>query len=245
MKKILLLFFIFLSLNSSFSQDINTKFYITGGYTFNFPNASSVNFIIDRYNNTRNYLTKKMDNINTLSGTDFSAGAILDLDESAMLIEGGVTFKNSGTKYAEGTVSGENFQRDFKVYNFLVDIGFGYLFNYNKPLDYGIGMFVDFGSFTYDTRIYKTNETPPDYTDISPANSSALSFTPVAFLNINLNDHFGISVRPYYFAQILSMDLTDVHTALNPNTWQNDNASEYNSETFSGFGVDLKGVISF
>ncbi|MEZ4823594.1 MAG: hypothetical protein R2942_14800 [Ignavibacteria bacterium] len=41
------------------------------------------------------------------------------------------------------------------------------------------------------------------------------------------------------------MDLTDVHTALNPNTWQNDNASEYNSETFSGFGVDLKGVISF
>lgn len=245
MKKILTFLLLFISLNKTFSQELDLKFYVTGGYNFNFPNASSVNYIINRYNDTRNYLTTQMGEINTLSGTDFSAGILLEGNNSALLIEAGLTFKNSGVKYAEGTVSGDSFRRDFKIYNTLFNFGAGYMLNYKKPVDIGLGLFVDFGSFTYDTRIYKTNETPPDYTDISPANSSALSFTPVVFLNLNIIDNFAISVRPYYFAQLFSQDLTDVHTALNPNTWQNDNADDYNSETFSGFGVDLKGVISF
>ncbi|MBK8551746.1 MAG: hypothetical protein IPL53_12055 [Ignavibacteria bacterium] len=105
---------------------------------------------------------------------------------------------------------------------------------------------MDIGSVTYDTRVYDQSETPPDYTDITPVSSGlALGFTPTAFLNLNFNENIGITVRPYYFAQIFSEDLTDINAALNPNTWQNDEPDEYDSETFSGFGVDLKAVVSF
>ncbi|MBK8551745.1 MAG: hypothetical protein IPL53_12050 [Ignavibacteria bacterium] len=87
MKKILMLLCFITSISNANSQD--EKIYLTAGYNFNFPNASSVNFIIDRYNETRSYLTTKMDNINSMSGFDFSVGGIFS---TGLLLEGGVTF---------------------------------------------------------------------------------------------------------------------------------------------------------
>ena len=242
MKKILFTLFILTFFENANSQNLDNQLYFTGGYNFNFPNASSVNFIIDRYNDTRSYLTTKMDNINSMTGFDLSVGGVLN----DMILEAGLTFKSSGVKYAEGTVSGIPYRRDFKVSNFFVDLGIGYLMESKSPVKFGFGLFTDIGSFTYKTRVYNVNETPPDYTDVTPTSSSlALGFTPTLFLNANFNDNIGISIRPYYLAQVFSQDLTDVNAALNPSTWQNDEPDEYDSETFSGFGVDLKAVISF
>ncbi len=242
MKKILFYLLTLAAFNIANSQDLEEKLYLTGGYNFNFPNASSVNFIIDRYNETRSYLSTKMDNVNTMSGLDFSFGGVIN----SMILEAGVTFNNSGVKYAQGTVSGVEAKREFKVYNFFANLGIGYLVQTKSPFDYGFGLFLDIGSFSYETRVYNLNSPPPDYTDITPTSSTlALGFTPTLFLNLNFSKNIGITVRPYYLAQVFSQDLTDVNIALNPNTWQSDEPSEYDSETFSGFGVDLKAVVSF
>ncbi len=242
MKNIFVLIFILASFSSAVSQNRNEKFYVTAGYNFNFPNASSVNFIIDRYNQTRSSLTTKMDNINQMSGFDVSAGAIIN----DFILEAGLTFRNSGEKYAVGTFSGTEARRDFKVNNFLVNLGLGYLISSGDVFEFGLGMFLDIGSIKYETRVYNTNDTPPGYTDITPTyNSLALGFTPTVFLNVNFAKNIGISVRPYYFGQIFSQDLTDINVSLNPNTWYTDDPNDYDSETFSGFGIDLKGVVSF
>ncbi|MBS1517661.1 MAG: hypothetical protein JSS91_06210 [Bacteroidetes bacterium] len=236
----------FAAVSNSFSQANNVKVYIAGGYNFNFPKASSVNFIINRYNQTRSNLTKTMDNVNSMSGLTLALGGILESYNSSVLLEGGVTFKNSGEKKAEGVFSGNDVRRDFKVSSTLVNVGMGYMLNSNNPVDFGLGLFVDFGSVKYKTRVYTAGETVPDYTDIETGSSTlSLGFTPTAFLNVYPVDNFGVSVRPYYFAQIFTQDLEEVNKTLNPNTWMNDDPESYNKETLSGFGVDVKAMIIF
>lgn len=247
MKKIFLITILnLISLQSIYSQYRDDYFYLTAGYNFTFPSAGDLNYIIDRYNETRNYLTKDMGNVNSLSGPAFSAGYGMSTGEGAWIFEGGITFNSSGEKSAEGVVQGVTAQRDLKVKTFLVNLGIGYLFNSGKLFEYGFGLFTDIGSLKIETRVYNQGDAIPDYTDITPeGNTSLLAFTPTGFFNINFTKSAALSVRPFYFGQIFKQDLTEVNKTLNPNTWIYDDSENFDSETLSSFGFELKAVISF
>lgn len=245
-KKIFPLLINFFLISSIYSQSNEDHFYIIGGYNFLFPPADDLNYIIGRYNETRDYLTTEMGDIKSLSGPAFAVGYSISTGENAWILEGGITFNNSGTKSAKGVVQGQNAERDLKMKIFLVNLGFGYILNAGKQFEYGFGLYSNIGNIKIETRVYYDNQTVPDYTDITPAGSStSVAFTPTIYLNLNFTRALAVSVRPFYSAQFLQHDLTDVNAAINPNTWTNDDPANFDSETFSGFGIELDGKISF
>ncbi len=247
MKKIILVTSILIITSAQcFSQKSDRYFYVAGGYNFLFPSASDLNYVIDRYNATRSYLTKKMDHVGTVSGPAFALGIGLINNDNTLLIEGGATFRNSGKLSAEGVVSGVTGHRDLKITSTIINFGLGYLFGAGKKFEYGIAMFTDIGSFKVKSRTYNSGQAEPEYTDITPdAFTTGLAFTPTGMFNLNITNNIGISIRPFYYAQIFKQDLLELDKTLNPNTWPTDDTEKMDSETLSGPGIDLKAVVSF
>lgn len=246
MKAILLTLTLVTAIVKCDAQESQNYFYFAGGYNFSFPSASDLNYVIDRYNATRNYLTKKMDHVNSLMGPAFSLGVGLKDRDNTLLIEAGATFRNSGKLSAEGVVSGVTGHRDLKVTSTIINLGLGYLFSSSKSFEYGLALFTDIGSFSVKSRTYNSGQSEPDYTDITPDSfTTGLAFTPTGVFNFNISDNFGVSLRPFYYAQLFKQDLLDLDKTLNPNTWASDDTEQMDSETLSGPGIDLKAVVSF
>lgn len=89
------------------------------GYNANFGSPKGVNYIVNRYNETRNYLNKEMTPFNNLDGLTVSFGFVY-----GAYIDFG--FIGRGQKrIATGTVNGEDFKRYLRVRNNGMSIGIG------------------------------------------------------------------------------------------------------------------------
>lgn len=238
--------FVFMLLVSipAIAQRPENSVYMAGGYSFQFVTADPMNYIIQRYNETRDFLTEDMGDINFSSGAAFSFGFGMGEDEDFLLFEIGLTLGSTGPKSAVGPVDGVSKTRDVKLASYYINTGFAYLLQNENKFEYGLGLFIDYGAFRAKTRIYNTNSSKPTFTDIGEP-QTLLAFTPTLFLDYNFSDQFGLTFRPYYRAQLVSQDLSYVNEFLNPSTYRNDDISKQEGVIMSGIGAELKALFFF
>ena len=240
MKKILLIVIFIVSSGVLFSQP-KADYYIGVGYNFNSSFGEPLDYIIDRYNETRSsILTKTMNKPSNHSGMSFSMGGFF----SNILVDLEYVYKYSSTMSAEAP-SGDITQiREVKVFGKSINLGFNYVLG-EKEFLIMPGFSLDFNFMPVESRIYNVNNTePPSYENISESGGS--SFSNSVFMvspNVNFdyifNKNICLSLKPYYSFSIGDLDYSYLNETINPNTYQNDPADKTSSK-IGYFGAVLK-----
>ena len=244
MTRITIVAIMLLITSSTFAQRPENRMYMAGGFNYQFAMAPPLDYIIDRFNDTRIYPTESMDKLNHMSGAAFAFGFGLGEDEEFILLEMGLTLGGSGSLSSERLENGVLKKQDLKVTSFLINTGFAYLLQTEQKFEYGIGLFIDYGGFRVRTRTYNSNQTAPDFKDIGESNT-LVGLTPTIFFDYNFSETFGLTLRPFYRFQFYDNDLQYVNKELNPNTWQNDEYENQHGTMLSGFGSELKAIFFF
>jgi hypothetical protein len=224
MKKIYILLFV-LSLPSIASAQI----WVTAGYGFSWLNTDGANFIIDRYNGTRNYLSKELDRPGAFTGFGINGGL------NFVSIQMDVRYNFRSTQLtSEGVVNGTNFKReiDMSFDSFGFGIGYG---AFEDIIGYGIGATIEIIRPEISTKITGSSETEVDVTSFSTAVSPHV----ILMIKLGKDIPIGFSVRPYYTIGLDEIDYSDLNKTINPATYENDQA-ENQISTLKGFGIELQ-----
>lgn len=229
MRLLLFLFFVVLLNVSSTAQ---VRIGITEiGYQTHFMQSEGADFVVDRYNETRSFLTEEMRRFSYLDGLTFGSGIAFGVN--APFVEMGINFRGQ-TRFSEGTVSGVDFRRELRMKNHTFFLGLGLLLG-NDNFIIIPGVRGEIGKLKYRTRIDETdNIKSADWDEIHNEFSSYLSF----YLKIPIGL---VVIEPYYSLDLIGEDvqfgLEDVNEAINPNTFQNDpDPLPFNG---GGFGIRL------
>lgn len=198
------------------------------GYNMHFMKPEGANFVVNRYNETRNFLDNEMDEFNNLDG--FTMGIGMGLNRFGYFEVG---FNGRGkTRFARGNVSGQNFQRDLRVRNNGVYFGAGY------PIGEGSlriipGIRADLSFLKVHTKIGN----PDAIDDIEwdeIYDGTIIHGVFVCKFMIG-----AIAIEPYYtlelFPDTIEYGFEYVNEAINPNTYQND--PNYIPFDGGGFGI--------
>lgn len=230
--------FFFLSLifilnfySDSFSQSLGI------GYRAGSGSFKPLDFVIDRYNNTRtSILTKNMDKISSVSGPVYSVGYNIGL--AALEVE----FPN----LKSNTATAETSTQIRELYMTLS--GFEVNFSYGKPA------FMDNEFMSFIGGFLSIDKVAPEvYTRVYTKNSAAPEFSKIevgSAINIGVGPYFSASyifpffmvygeVKPFYKFSLSGADFFDVNRTLNPATWSNDNADDTKG-SINYFGVNAK-----
>lgn len=244
MRLFLTLVFLF-SVSALCAQRPENSVYMAGGYNIQSPSVAPLDYVIDRYNETRNFLTDKMDKVSIMSGPAFTFGFNMGEENSFFILELGLTLGSSGALSSQGTVNGVSQKRDLKLTSYFVSFGVGYITSSDGSFEYGGALYFEIGGFKVKTTgAYDANQTAPDFEDIG-SSETLVSFTPTLYLDYNFSEKFGLSLRPFYRFQILSNDLSNVSANINPATYQNDDPEKIKGNMLSGFGGELKAIFYF
>jgi hypothetical protein len=200
-------------------------YYFSVGYNPSFVRGEDMNFIIQRYNETRDdcnrgyCLSKKMSKLKFAQWPTFSFG----MSSNGSLIE----FQWTGRKQVLTAIGQSNnddpVRRDLKVILNSFSTNYAYAFDYGSGF-FAPGFSLDIGKTAMGTRVdYEKNFIGEvEYDKLF----SDLMIGTTFFLNIGINlssdGLVGILIRPYYQFRWLKVDLDEVNRVLNPNTWQND-----------------------
>ncbi|MBP1672336.1 MAG: hypothetical protein H6Q25_151 [Bacteroidetes bacterium] len=211
---IIIFVIVFITTNESKAQ---VSFQI--GYSAGFPTGvDSLNYVIDRYNVTRNYLDESMKNINYLDGFTISMGAIFDYFFMDIGYTGGIQRRS-----AEGIISSKKFRRDLKVSNHSFDFNFGLCVTGESKGGVFVGASVHSGLFLINSRvgeITSSGRIEEDYKNIIFELNLSYGF----FVRFCLGNP-GLYIQPFVqFSPkgIFAMDITDLNQAINPNTYTQD-----------------------
>ncbi len=216
-------------------------FYMGGGENFSFINIESLDFVVNRYNETRTYLTKEMDDFSYMRGGTVNLGFV---GESGLTLEMAWVGRHM-KQYAEGVDNTNTLQRrDLKIRNNTFNIGGGYTFARESVFCPGILATFDFGSFRSFTRIAPADDIKDaDFDQISKDTQLGLSF----MLNLMIaakEKPWGIAIRPYYQVQLFGVDYQELNFAINPATASADYTEDL-SEPNSNFGVQVTLMLVF
>lgn len=229
-KKIILPLFLGISVSA------NSQWYIGAGFNLGFPKIDSLNYIIDRYNETRTWLDNELDQIKYTKGLVISTGGVVE----GMLFDINWVGRNK-TVIAEGIqpINSQPAQRELKFK--MNTITFGYGMTIGSP-NIGLGLTTDIGIIKVLTRVS------------DPATIKDLEFEQILnqwsvgstiYLQLILADMsnagIGIILRPYYQFPWFLTDFVDVNNAINPATSWND-PWQINSRA-SSFGVQLIAIL--
>ena len=222
--------FLFIFLLSSIPSILSAQVWLTAGYGFSWLNSDGLNHIIDRYNSTRNYLSKDMEQPGAYSGFALNAGL------NFISIQMDVRYSSRSTQISsEGTVNGTKFKReidtDYSIYGF--GIGFG-SFDSNVGYSFGVDIELIFPGIV--TRI-----NPGVETEVDLASQFVTAVSPQFVLFVKLGDELplAVSLRPYYTIGITDIDYKELNKTINPNTYQNDTEEDQKSKV-GGFGIELQ-----
>lgn len=239
-----LLFALFLLIvSNAFSQRPENSMYMAGGFNIQSSTSDPINYIIDQYNQDRD-LTEQMGHINGSSGAAFTFGFGYGEDISFLIFELGLTLGGSGVKTASYLQNNVSQSRDLKISCYWINTGFGFMFQNENKFAYGAGLYVDYGNFRVRTRTYNTNSNKPSFTTIGEP-QVILAFTPTIYLDYNFSDLIGVSLRPFYRAQVVENDLRYVDQFLNPNTYAQADQEQMQGVMLSGFGGEVKVIFYF
>lgn len=211
MKKTFLILLIFLFCRTAFTQ-----IYLGAGYNLTFVKINQLNNVIDRYNNTRTSLTKKMDYVNMPGGVNIQFGIF------AKPIHFGISWvgHNQTVSAIENYGSGDVI-RELKFRNNSFNIDFGIIPYKSENFPMSIGFSIDFGNTKMFTRVgdpYKIDDV--EFEKICNTffigNSIFFHFMirPLRFL--------AIGIKPYIQFPYISLNYSDVNEAINPTSYNQD-----------------------
>lgn len=200
-------------------SELKGQFYYTLGYNAGFPTGlEQLNFVIQRYNDTRTYLTEPMKKINYLDGFTFTMGGVVDI----IFVDFGYT-AGVQRRYAEGPVSGVIMRRDLKVSSHVFDMNFGFCSADPNKGGFYFGASMNIGKLSIKSRVSELETIKSEkYYQINPYDD--LIFTMGIFMKICIKNP-GIYIQPYFqfpLSHIFDSDMAGVNEVLNPNTYEND-----------------------
>lgn len=220
MKKYLLLSLLICLFFLSHKPCAQAQFSLQFGYNAGVPTSlGNLNYVLDRYNETRTYLDKQMGHIGFLDGTTLSLGGVFQ----RMLIGCGYT-AGGQKRFAEMTDSNGDVQRrELWVKERLFDMDFGVLLGNPAKTSVCVGALMQLGNFTVNTRVApEADIKDEDWTKINTWGD--LKFTGGFFLRLQLSNP-GIYIQPYYAftpGAVFYSDVTEINEKLNPNTYESD-----------------------
>lgn len=225
MKKIFLgIAFLFVTSMTSFGQGM----FLEGGYGMQFTKPDGLNYVVDRYNETRPYLTEEMKHFNNLNGFNYGFLAVV----------GNIAFEavyvhRSQNRSAVG-VDGTNQEVERQLRAALNGVGFGLGYGVAED-NFGLlfGTRLNTSALKIRTKVGAVDEVKSeDWEDIH----NQLHFD----LDLNIKLLLGyVIIEPYYTFQLFPSinNMAEVNEAINPNTFQND--SEEIPFKSNGFGLKL------
>ncbi|NTW31149.1 MAG: hypothetical protein HGB12_00690 [Bacteroidetes bacterium] len=256
MKKILFIAVAFASIITTniFAQDTTKQVdldrnytWLGLGYSAMYFNHQGLNYVIDRYNNTRQgkpgqaRLTTKMPKFHLLTGPQLSFGHMNNKFENGLFYE--FTF---GIYRADGNAEGIN--ADSTKGSRLLQYRCGYYSLtggivpiQSEMLDIGFGMSADgFLSNVYTS----TSASPSENVQMNTA--IGISFFPQIHL-FPLTKSFPavIVIRPYYYLDILPSDFDNLNEKINPSSYDYETEFEKSKGKFSHLGLRVTLNIAF
>ena len=221
--------------------DKDRNYYLFGvGYHVAAMHNPGLNYVIDRYNETRQgqagaaTLTKKMDYLNNPGGLAFGMFLLDNKYLNGYFFDLNAAFLKSKA-HAEGVDANQNpASRDleFRTGDYALD--FGYMFYQSQFFDLGVGMGTSIIWGKISTRAGDAGfETAQDIV--------AGGFQVFPQLNFFLSKAvpFSLSVKPYYYLDIIKADFSDLNEFINPYTAQNDQLADEQGR-FSHLGAQVR-----
>ncbi|PLW91978.1 MAG: hypothetical protein C0592_13130 [Marinilabiliales bacterium] len=196
-----------------------------------------LNFVIDRYNETRNFLDVEMKNITFLDGKTYTLG------ERFGKYSFSIGYTGAGMKVKAEGVDNSGFlvQRQLKVKTSVFDLCFSrdILQMENAVLEFGAGL--HYGRFKIKTRVdYKEDIRKADWVYINDSDKQMFAIS--AFLKYSLFRP-GFFIQPYlqYTPGDFSVkDITGLNEAINPYTWSGDPSPLEVSNTTIGLKIGYR-----
>ncbi len=205
---------------------------LRGGYNMFFSTPDGLNYIVDRYNETRPFLTEEMEHFSYLDGFTYHFFGGL----ANFLVEAGYDHR-SQTRFARGIdASGFNQERQLRMVLNTGNLGLAYSFIADEDAFVSAGVRSNIGPLRIKTRIGSEDEVGDlEWEEIYDDIYMDFEF------NLKLVMQ-GFSIEPYYTVGLDSFsdmvhNLQEVNQALNPNTHQND--PETISLKANGFGIRI------
>jgi hypothetical protein len=227
MKKTLLVLLTVVLFSNFYSNCFSQSFAV--GYRVGSGTFKPLDFVIGRYNDTRSYLTKKMDKVSSLSGIVYSIG--YNFGEGGFELE--LPNLKSETVSAEGIQPANQTAVVRELY--MKMSGFELNFSYAAPIFQSGALFgfvggsasVDKADPTIYTRLYNKGTTPGDFGQVKAGGSVGMGIGPLLAVHLALPSVmlFG-EVRPFYKFSITGADFYDVNRLLNPDTWTRDDIDD-------------------
>ena len=227
-----------ISLFVSFSLFLRAEVgYLGAGWNFSSGSFKNFNYVIDRYNETRDYLNDDMDKLH------YNGGITIDFGVMMPYFQGGFGLQwNRAKMQATGVVNDIEFQRDlwFRSFNFPLELGIA-LGEEGIVTIPGIGL--NFMFWHYLTRAAEKNDIEDEEfiesdTDVG---MQIKFYTKFVFGGIE-DAGFGLVLEPFYNLGFLGCDMTNMNQILNPNTYYDDPIKQ---EKFSNYGVRLMALYKF
>lgn len=227
---------VFISSSSLLSQNLR----VIGGVGANFSrgNLKGLNFVLNRYNETRQgaagqaNVTRAMQDIKSLSGLSLQLGFHAEFESGFILATGFSRVGRRGSTYAEVTdINNRAGRRDvrYTANSFNIELATGFSL-------FGSGYFLIGGSTDFFNVKSYTKLNDNDYEEVMSDLSLGLSlFTD---LSIFLNEYLALGVKPYYQIGVLKNDFTPLNRAINRATYTNDDFEDVWSSP-SNIGLQL------
>lgn len=235
MKKTLLLVLTVILFSTFYSTGHSQSFAI--GYRVASGSFKPLDFVIDRYNQTRTaILTKNMDKVSSVSGLVYSVG--YNFGEYGLEVE--IPNLKSPTVTSETSTQIRELYMEISGFEFNASVGkeifsdgafFGFL---------GGTMSVDNVKPTIFTRIYNKNTSAGEFGKVEAKSAINMGIGPYVGVHLMFPSViiFG-EVRPFYKFSLVGSDFYDVNRGLNPATWTADNTDDLEG-SMNTLGVTAK-----
>ena len=211
------------------AQDI---FYAHIGYNAAVLKSEGLDFVVDRYNETRAYLTEPMPYPHYYDGLTLHVGGA----SSAFMYDFGLTYRSNVVSATGIDATGFEVQRDLKNKWNTFDVGLGVCVGGNEQFALMIGVNSAINSEKALTRA--------DYPeDIGKANFEKVNsqfkigFEPFVQMIVTNENGVGLLFKPYYSWSPILTEYTELNSYINPYTYVGD---PYPIEgRLTGFGLSV------
>lgn len=206
--------------------------YLGGGYNVSQGEYSSFNYVIQRYNETRDYLSSEMDEINLAHGMSFDFGYATP----GFLGGFGLQYNRAKTS-AVGTVNEVKMQRDLKLHMLHFPLELAYLHSLDG-FAWAPGIGISFLFWKYLTRVGESSNIDDKEYYKAPADMGIHTKFFVKFIIGGVEDGgMGVVIEPFYMLGLIDSDMWDMNQQLNPETYDDDPEK---TEPFTQFGIQIK-----
>jgi len=228
------LHFILLLTTINITETGKTQGYSYGGLGYNasYLKSEGLDFVIDRYNETRPYLTTIMPYNRYYDGITAHFGGAANY----FAYDIGFTYRSSVVSASGIDGSGIEVQRDLKnkwnTWDFSMGINLGN--SDTKALTIGINTALD------SEKTLTRSDTPDKIgvANFAKVNSAfKIGFEPYIQLILATEEGFGILLKPYYSWTPVKTDYSELNQYINPYTYINDPIPIEGK--LSGFGINI------